>query len=88
MLRLFHGRGKPLSSVQMARLLGLPVGTVAYHARVLWRFGALEAARERQLRGAIARFYDSTIEDDPPIEALLEETRELDDQEGGLLWDK
>jgi hypothetical protein len=79
MLRMIVERGEPLSPVQMARNFKLPVGTITYHARILWHFEAVEPTRERQARGAVEHFYEVTIENDPPVEALLEETREADD---------
>jgi hypothetical protein len=57
------------------------LGSVAYQVRVLHRLVAVKPTGERHVRGAIQRFYESTIEDDPPIEALLEETREADEAE-------
>ena len=78
-LRVIADGGESCSPAQIAEELALPTGTVAYHARVLWRFGAVEPAGQQQVRGAVEHFYDTTIEDDPPIEALLEETREVDD---------
>lgn len=81
-LRMIHDWGEAASPAQIARELGLPVGMVAYHANVLLRLGAAERAGERQVRGAVEHFYDSTIEEDPPIETLLEETREVDDEDG------
>jgi DNA-binding transcriptional ArsR family regulator len=80
-LRVLHDWGGPCSPAQIARELDLPISTVAYHAKVLWRFGAVEPAGERHVRGAVEHFYDSTIEDDPPVETLLEETREADDED-------
>jgi Helix-turn-helix domain len=79
-LRVLHDWREPGGPAQIARELGLPVGTVVYHVRVLWRYGAVGTAGEQQVRGAIEHFYDSTIEDDPPIETLLEETREVDEE--------
>jgi DNA-binding transcriptional ArsR family regulator len=79
-LRMIHDRGEVVSPAKIARELHLPIGTVSYHARVLWRLGAVEPAGEQQVRGAVEHFYDSTIEHDPPIETLLEETREVDDE--------
>lgn len=79
-LRLLHHRGKPAGPAQIAKGLGLPVGTVGYYMRVLQRYGAVEPVGKRQARGAIEHLYDSTIEDDPPIESLLEETREVDEE--------
>lgn len=71
--------GEPLSPAQMAKEFGLPVGTITYHARVLWHFEAVEPIREPQVLGAAEHLYEVTIENDPPIETLLEETREADD---------
>jgi DNA-binding transcriptional ArsR family regulator len=80
-LRLIADWGEPCSPAQLARELGLPVGTVGYHVKVLRRFGAVEPTGERQVRGAVEHFYDSTIEDDPPIETLLDETRDVDEED-------
>jgi len=33
-------------------------------------------------RGAVEHLYESTIEDDPPIETLLAETKEFDERNG------
>lgn len=81
-LRQMADAGKPLSPVQLSKALGMPLGMVVYHATVLRICGALEPAGERQVRGAIEHFYETTIEDDPPIEALLDETREADEKDG------
>jgi DNA-binding transcriptional ArsR family regulator len=80
-LRVLHDWGEPCTPAQIAEELGLPVDTVAYHAKVLWRLDAVEPAGEQQARSAVDPFYDTTIEDDPPIETLLEETREVDDED-------
>ncbi len=81
-LRVIADAGKPLSPVQVSRMLRIPLATVGYHTRVLRRCGAVEPAGEQQVRGAIEHFYDTTIKDDPPIEALLEETRAVDEEDG------
>jgi DNA-binding transcriptional ArsR family regulator len=78
-LRALTDLGEPGSPVQMARRFELPVSAVAYHVTILRRFGALELVEEQMARGAVEHFYSSTIEDDPPIEALLEETRLADE---------
>lgn len=80
-LRRLGERDRPASPVQLADDLQTPLGKVAYHVRVLWRLGALSAAGEQEVRGAVAHFYMSTIKDDPPIETLLEETRKEDEEE-------
>lgn len=45
------------SPSQLARTLGLPVATVAYHVNVLVDRGVLVATRETQRRGAVMHFY-------------------------------
>lgn len=81
-LRRLHDCRKPRSPSRLGRELDEHLGTAAYHVRVLESFGAVEQTGEQQVRGAIERFYASTIEDDPPIETLLEETREADEETG------
>jgi DNA-binding transcriptional ArsR family regulator len=82
-LRLLLDRGQRLSPLEMARELDLPLGTVSYHVRLLCDLHAVAPAGTRQVRGAVQRFYEYTIEGDPPIETLLEETREIDERESG-----
>jgi DNA-binding transcriptional ArsR family regulator len=78
-LHVLHNSRESRSPASIAREFDLPLGTVAYHANVLARLGALKLAGERQARDAVEHFYDSTIED-PTIESLLEETQEADDK--------
>jgi hypothetical protein len=85
-LRAFLTEGGALSPVQIsrgltARGLKAQLGSVAYQVRVLHRLFAVKSTGKRQVRGAIQRFYEATIENDPPIETLLEETREGDEAE-------
>ncbi len=77
-LRAIIERGKPCAPIQLARPPDLPATMVAYHAKVLGKFGALELVEEQPSKDATEQLYNSTIEDDPPIETLLEETREVD----------
>jgi len=79
-LRAILDSDGPRSPIQISRQLDLPANMVAYHASVLRNFDALELTGEQPARGAIEHFYDSTIKDDPPIETLLEETREVDEE--------
>jgi len=81
-LRVIADAGEPLSPVRISKMFRVPLGTVIYHARVLRRCGAIVPAGEQQVRGAVEHFYDTTIEDDPPIETLLEETKETDEKDG------
>ena len=80
---LIRGDDEVLSPVQIARELDQPLGTVAYHVRILAHFHAVTRAGRKQVRGAVQRFYRTTIEDDPPVETLLEETEEVDEESGG-----
>jgi DNA-binding transcriptional ArsR family regulator len=80
-LRAIADRGKARSPTQIAEQLDLPVNMVAYHAGVLRKLEAVELAGEGQVQGAIEHFYDSAIEDAETIEALLEETREADEED-------
>ncbi len=82
-LRRIVDSGESCSPTWLADVLELSLGTAAYHVTILHRFGALKLTDEQTARGAVEHFYASTIEDDPPIEALLEETREVDEAEAG-----
>ena len=80
-LRTLHDTSERRSPSEIASERRLPLSTAAYHARVLKGFGALRPAGEQMVRGAVEHFYLSAIENDPPIEALLEETREFDEEQ-------
>jgi predicted transcriptional regulator len=77
-LRLILDRGR-ISPVEIAKELDMPLGGLSYHVRILCDRHAVEPAGTRRVRGAIQHFYETAIEGDPPIEALLEETREADE---------
>jgi DNA-binding transcriptional ArsR family regulator len=79
-LRALADSDEARSPIQMARAFGLPLGMVAYHTNVLLECGGIELVDERTARGAVEHLYETTIEDDPPIETLLEETREIDEE--------
>ena len=80
-LREITSSGQACSPTWLADALDLPLSTAAYHVTILRRFEAVELADEQMARGAVEHFYVSTIKNDPPIEALLEETRESDGEE-------
>jgi DNA-binding transcriptional ArsR family regulator len=80
-LRRLGEAEEPSSPTQLTEDLEGPLGKIAYHVRVLWRLGAVSTAGEQQVRGAVEHFYRSAIEDDPPIEKLLDETKKEDDEE-------
>ena len=78
-LRAIADSDKACSPTWLADALDLPLSTAAYHVTILRRFEAVELADEQMARGAVEHFYVSTIKNDPPIEALLAETREADE---------
>ena len=57
-MRLNEGEASP---VQMARELGVPVGRLSHHVRVLAALGAIELVRTRPRRGATEHFYRATV---------------------------
>lgn len=81
-LRFLADRREQSSPARIAKEFDLHVGMVGYHVRVLQKLGAVELTDEGMVRGAVEHFYSTTVSDDPPIETLLEETREVDDEVG------
>jgi DNA-binding transcriptional ArsR family regulator len=81
-LRFLADRREQSSPARIAKEFHLHVGMIGYHVRVLQELGAVKLTDEGMVRGAVEHFYSTTISDDPPIEALLEETREVDDELG------
>ena len=82
-MRLLGDLREQSSPTKIAKEFDMHVGTVGYHVRVLEQLGAVELTDEKMVRGAVEHFYKTTIDDDPPIETLLEETREVDDENAG-----
>lgn len=72
-----EGRNSP---ARLRERLGGELSSVSYHVTVLVGLGALKRAGRQQVRGAVEHFYVSQIEDDPAILALLESTRESDEE--------
>jgi DNA-binding transcriptional ArsR family regulator len=80
-LRALAESGEERSPAQLGREFDLAVGSISYHLNVLRKLSVVKPVGERMVRGAVEHFYESTIEDDPPIEALLEETRAVDEED-------
>ena len=78
-LRLMLDRGQRLCATEIAAEFEMQLGDVSYHLVSLRDHRAVKPAGTKQVRGALQRFYEATIEDDPPIETLLEQTREVDE---------
>src|SRR6201989_596306 len=49
--------GRTASPNELARELGLPLGRVSYHIRLLHDLGAIELLRTEPRRGAVEHFY-------------------------------
>jgi DNA-binding transcriptional ArsR family regulator len=49
--------GEPISPTRLARVTGYPLGSTAYHVRVLEKAGVVELADEGRARGAVEHFY-------------------------------
>lgn len=81
-LRMLHDRGEPCNPIEIALKVEGPLGLIAYHVRVLRELGAVERVSEEPDQESIEHFYESRIEGDSSIEAMLEEAREKDDEEG------
>ncbi len=78
-LRQLDESEEPQSPVKISKGLGKHLTNVSYHTSVLCQLGAVAEVAQGQVRGALEHFYVSTVEDNPPIQALLEETREADE---------
>jgi DNA-binding transcriptional ArsR family regulator len=78
MLRALVDSDEALSLSQLAQGFNLPVATTRYHANVLCGLGAVEPTKPGPDHDHSERFYGATVDGDPQIEALLEETREAD----------
>lgn len=80
------------SPVQLSREIGLPIGNVAYHVKVLAEAELIHETGSRPARGALEHFYTATDHDTlattvrltpERLRALLEQLRGLDDEPGG-----
>jgi hypothetical protein len=49
------------SPAELAKEMGEPLPSVAYHVRELHKLGALALVRERQVRGAVEHIYTATV---------------------------
>jgi hypothetical protein len=78
MLRVLADADEPVSLDRLTREFDLPTGTARYHANVLCGFGAIEPSRPDTEAEGGEYLYDATIDGDPEVETLLEETREAD----------
>jgi len=79
-LRSLHESGERSSPARLRERLGAELSCVSYHVTVLVGFGVLKSAGEQPVRGAIEHFYVSQVADDPAIKALLESTKESDEE--------
>ena len=73
---LTMAESEPVSASEAAVRLGEPLGTVAYHFRVLHTAGLVELVSEERRRGSVESFYRTTSEGwsefAEKLEALIE----------------
>ncbi|MGC1851308.1 MAG: winged helix-turn-helix domain-containing protein [Solirubrobacterales bacterium] len=80
-LRMLHDRGEPCNPIEIALKVEGPLGLIAYHVRVLRELGAVERVGEEGEQDSVEHFYESRIEGDPSIEAMLDEAEEEEEEE-------
>ncbi len=80
-LRAFlNGHFQTASSTQLATMLDMPLGNVAYHVKTLARLDVLELARSEKVRGAEERFYVISLADQAGcVRGILEACRGADE---------
>jgi DNA-binding transcriptional ArsR family regulator len=72
--------GRAASATELSELLGIRLGNIAYHMKVLSELKVLWLASTRQVRGAQERFYRSVLNGQPTwAHTALEETRTKDE---------
>jgi len=79
-LRLLHLSEDSSSPARLAEGLDEELSSVSYHVQVLKGFEAVKKVDERPVRGAIEHFYVSCVADDAKILALLDATKESDEE--------
>lgn len=79
-LRKLGDKSDVLSPNGLSIELNCSPNITSYHVRVLNKLGAVKQVDAEMVRGALEHFYVSTIRSDPPIEALLAETGEVDEE--------
>jgi hypothetical protein len=82
-LRALHVADAPLSSARLSHdqtgaLADVSLSTVAYHMKVLVKYGMVEQTGTRPIRGALERFFGSTVADNPVVLSVLSQTEGLD----------
>lgn len=81
-LRAIHIANQPLSSTQLCAAGGAlsegSLSTVAYHMKVLTKYGLVSEDHTTMRRGALEHFFASKVSDDPTVLSVLAQTEELD----------
>lgn len=60
-LRVLIDARVPMSPNELARVLGEPLGNVAYHVRILAEGRMIELVRTEPRRGAVEHFYRASV---------------------------
>lgn len=80
LLRALHNSDDARSPVQLSKVVGVEVGTIAYHMRALARLGAVEKTDSRHVRGARETFFVSRVAGNRQVIAILADTEAEDDE--------
>lgn len=78
-LRVLHEVEEARSPNELRKALGVTVGYVSYHVKVLKDCGVVALTDSRPVRGAVERFYISTVVSDRLVIAFLM-TTEIEDE--------
>ena len=74
------GEGNPISPVEAAANLEMPLTTISYHFRVLAATGAVDEVSRRPVRGTIQHFYEpsESLRAAPWVQGVLADTAASD----------
>jgi predicted ArsR family transcriptional regulator len=75
---LIMAESEPVSASDAAVALGEPLGTVAYHFRVLHTAGLIELVSQEYRRGSVESFYETTSTGWAEFAEKLDELSPLD----------
>jgi predicted ArsR family transcriptional regulator len=68
--------GAPLSPSELAKAIGVALGSVAYHVTVLEKATVIELTTTKPVRGAVEHFYRlSASGQTPPVVATADQSR-------------
>jgi DNA-binding transcriptional ArsR family regulator len=80
LLRTLHSSDDARSPIQLSKIIGGEVSTVAYHMKALASRGAAEKTGYRHVRGARENFFVSKVSGHRQVIAILADTEGEDDE--------